>query len=125
MERLFDAPEEPPEDAQVSAPPASGPLAARMRPRSLADYVGQEHLLGEGSALRAARECRPPPTMVRFGAPRTGQNGTFVRLHRLGHRLPQAADGPVGGGVHSLRRLTSRKCWFAHLLEIFVGCGIA
>ena len=36
--------------------PLDGPLAARMRPRRLDEFVGQEHLLGEGSALRASLE---------------------------------------------------------------------
>ena len=79
MERLFDAPEEPPEDARVAEPPASGPLAARMRPRTLAGYVGQEHLLGEGSALRTALESGHPHSMILYGPPGTGKT-TLARL---------------------------------------------
>ena len=79
MERLFDAPEEPPEDTRPAAPPTDGPLAARMRPRSLAEFVGQEHLLGEGSALRASLESGAPHSMVLFGPPGTGKT-TLARL---------------------------------------------
>src|SRR5215207_3006082 len=79
MERLFDAPEEPPEDARPAEPPSSGPLAARMRPRTLAGYVGQEHLLGEGSALRNSLEAGEPHSMVLFGPPGTGKT-TLARL---------------------------------------------
>ena len=66
MERLFDPPEERPDDR----PPPDGPLAARMRPRTLDEFVGQEHLLGEGSALRARWS---PATRTRWCS--TGRRG--------------------------------------------------
>jgi putative ATPase len=74
VERLFDPPEE-----ERSEEPADGPLAARMRPRTLAEFVGQEHLLGEGSALRASLESGQPHPMVLYGPPGTGKT-TLARL---------------------------------------------
>jgi putative ATPase len=76
MGRLFDVPDEP---AGPPEPPADGPLAARMRPRSLDEFVGQEHLLAPGSALRAAIEAGRPHSMVLYGPPGTGKT-TLARL---------------------------------------------
>ena len=76
MERLFDAPQEEP---GAPAEPADGPLAARMRPRTLDDFVGQAHLLGEGSALRTAIESGRPHSMVLYGPPGTGKT-TLARM---------------------------------------------
>jgi putative ATPase len=74
VDRLFDPPDKRPE-----RPPPDGPLAARMRPQSLEEFVGQEHLLGEGSALRAALESGRPHSMVLYGPPGTGKT-TLARL---------------------------------------------
>jgi putative ATPase len=50
-----------------------------MRPRTLEEVVGQEHLLGEGSALRASLESGQPHSMVLYGPPGTGKT-TLARL---------------------------------------------
>ncbi len=55
------------------------PLAARMRPATLADFVGQSHLLGAGSALRTAIEQGHPHSMVLYGPPGTGKT-TLARM---------------------------------------------
>ena len=66
---LFDA-------SPISAPAArarQAPLAERMRPRTLDEYVGQEHLLGEGKPLRLAIEGDDPTSMIFWGPPGTGK----------------------------------------------------
>jgi putative ATPase len=78
MEQLFDTPDDEPRAASP-AEAVDGPLAARMRPHSLAEYVGQEHLLGDGSALRTAIENGRPHSMILYGPPGTGKT-TLARL---------------------------------------------
>jgi putative ATPase len=61
-----DSPEEP------SVNP-SAPLAARMRPRTLDEFVGQEHILGPGKLLRRAIEADRLPSVILSGPPGTGK----------------------------------------------------
>ncbi len=58
---------------------AEAPLAARMRPRSLAEFVGQEHLVGPGTVLRAAVEAGRPFSAIFFGPPGCGKT-TLARV---------------------------------------------
>jgi putative ATPase len=68
-------------DAEPGAPSAVGgqPLAARMRPTTLDQVVGQEHVLGERSMLRRAIEEGRPHSMIFYGPPGTGKT-TLARL---------------------------------------------
>ena len=76
MRSLFDEPEELPN--QATDPDA--PLAERMRPRTLTEYVGQNHLTGEGKLIRGLIENRGPlPSLILWGGPGTGKT-TLGRL---------------------------------------------
>ena len=83
------------------------PLAARMRPRRLTDFVGQTHILGEGKALRSAIEEGAPHSMVLWGPPGVGK----TTLARLIAELSQAdfqALSAVMSGVKDIRAAIER-----------------
>lgn len=54
------------------------PLADRMRPRTLAEFIGQRHLLGEGRLLRRAIEADRLTSSIFFGPARLRQNDPRV-----------------------------------------------
>ncbi|MXY58198.1 MAG: replication-associated recombination protein A [Gammaproteobacteria bacterium] len=72
-------PKQPLDPTLDRASPSSRPLADRMRPRTLADFVGQEHLLGEGRPLRELAEAGVVHSMILWGPPGTGKT-TLARL---------------------------------------------
>ena len=67
------------EPLQPDKPQEARPLAARMRPLHLEEFVGQTHLLGEGSGLRTAIEQGHPHSMVLYGPPGSGKT-TLARM---------------------------------------------
>ncbi len=85
------------------APDAGAPLAARMRPRSFDEYVGQEHVVGEGRMLRRLVESDNLPSMILWGPPGTGK----TTLARIIARQTQSTFVPisaVSAGVADLRK---------------------
>ncbi len=65
--------------ADLFSSPSFEPLAARMRPRNLSDYLGQDHILAPGKALRTALEEGMPHSMVLWGPPGVGKT-TLARM---------------------------------------------
>ena len=78
------------------------PLAERMRPRSLDEYVGQEHLVGPGAVLRTAIESGKIPSLILWGPPGVGKT-TLARI--IAHQLerPFHTLSAVNSGVKEVR----------------------
>ncbi len=70
MDDLFRVEEEV---KAVKAPTAASPLAARMRPRTIDEFVGQQHILAPGKLLRRAIEADRLPSVILSGPPGTGK----------------------------------------------------
>ena len=86
---------------EISEP--SAPLAERMRPRSLLEFVGQSHLVGEGRILRRLFEGSANlPSLILWGAPGTGKT-TLARLLAEKSDAKFVALSAVFSGVKDLR----------------------
>ncbi len=88
-------------------PGADQPLAARMRPRSLGEYVGQDHLLGRGSTLRTALEDGHPHSMILYGPPGAGKT-TLARLLAVNARAAFEEASAVQAGRAEVREVLER-----------------
>lgn len=83
---------------------SSAPLAERMRPNTLDDLVGQEHLTGKGSILRKAIEQANIPSMILWGPPGVGKT-TIANIIAHSLSLPYFQLSAISSGVKDVREV--------------------
>jgi putative ATPase len=104
---LFSTPAEPtPENAPQVEPSRHQPLAARMRPRTLDEYVGQTHILGPGQLLRRAIEADRIQSLIFYGPPGTGKTSLAQIIARQTKSKFERLSG-VESNVADMRRVLS------------------
>jgi len=103
------------------------PLAARMRPRTLQEYAGQQHILGPGKLLRRAIEADRISSLILFGPPGTGKTtlaqviagATKAKFERLSGVESNVADIRRVIGAAALRRAQMKTILFVDEIHRF------
>lgn len=85
----------------------SRPLAERLRPSSLEDLIGQEHLVGEGAILRRAIDSSMIPSMIFWGPPGVGKT-TLANIIANQVKAPFHTLSAVSAGVKDVREVIAR-----------------
>lgn len=83
------------------------PLAERMRPKTLDEYIGQEHLLKEGASLRRALDSGLIPSMIFWGPPGVGKT-TLAQLIANHLKRPFHTLSAISSGVKDVREIITR-----------------
>ena len=98
MQDLFE------EAQEIETANTAAPLATRMRPRSLEEFVGQEHILGPGKLLRRAIEADRLPSVIFHGPPGTGKTTLAQVIAEVTHAKFVRISG-VESNVAEMRRV--------------------
>ncbi len=83
------------------------PLAERMRPQTLTDYIGQEHMLGPQSGLRKAIESGQIPSMIFWGPPGVGKT-TLAQIIANTANRPFHSLSAINSGIKDIREIISK-----------------
>lgn len=83
------------------------PLAERMRPKTLAEYMGQQHILGENTGLRKAIESGHIPSMIFWGPPGVGKT-TLAQIIANTVDRPFHQLSAINSGVKDIREIISK-----------------
>jgi putative ATPase len=92
----------------VSAEPATPPLAWRMRPLDLSEFVGQEHILGQGKLLRRAIETDRFMSLILYGPPGVGKTA-LAQLIAERSRAHFVSLNAVTAGVADIRKVAQES----------------
>jgi putative ATPase len=104
---IFPSPQPSPEGEGANQAGSNVPLAERLRPRTLAEVIGQEHLTGEGMPLRIAFDSGKPHSMILWGPPGVGKT-TIARLMAHAFESDFIALSAVLSGVKEIREAIER-----------------
>lgn len=85
----------------------SSPLAERMRPQNLSEYIGQEHILGPNSGLRRAIESGHIPSMIFWGPPGVGKT-TLAQIIAQTVKRPFHQLSAINSGVKDIREIIQK-----------------
>src|SRR5688572_11713096 len=96
-----------PRDLFTETGEAYAPLAERLRPKTIDDMVGQQHLLGEGKPIRVALQAGRPHSMILWGPPGVGKT-TLARLMANAFNAEFISISAVLAGVKEIRESVER-----------------
>jgi putative ATPase len=93
-----------PEESALQSPRRAAPLAERMRPRTLEEYAGQEHLLGPGKPLRVEIERDDTGSMILWGPPGVGKT-TLAKIIAEATRATFIEFSAVMSGMKEIKQV--------------------
>lgn len=114
---------------ELETPNTAAPLATRMRPRSLEEFVGQEHILAPGKLLRRAIEADRLPSVIFYGPPGSGKttlarviaemtHAKFVRISGVESNVAEMRR-VLGGATNRLRTSGQKTILFVDEIHHF------